>query len=93
MCWTHGVNLCGLCVRLFQWAVSLCGDQFISPAAEQARQSISASASKHKWFTVLIASCLPHESPDRRTAIMESVGTAQALLLPFECVASILTGF
>lgn len=71
----------------------LCGDQIISPAAEWARQSINASASKHEWFSVLIASCLPHQPPDRRTAIMGSVGTAQALLPPLERVASILTGF
>ena len=73
--------------------VCFSGVLFISPAAEQARQSISASASKHKWSAVLIASCLPHELPDRRREIMEGVGTAQALLPPFYCVASILTSF
>lgn len=74
------------------WAFSVWGS-VISPAAERARQSISASASKHEWFSVLIASCLPHQPPDRRTAIMGSVGTAQTLLPPLERVASILTGF
>lgn len=33
---------------------------------------------------VLIASCLPHEPSGRRTAIMEGVGAAQALLPPFK---------
>lgn len=55
-------------------------DQFIFPAAQQARQSISATASKHKRVAVLIASRLPHEPADRGTAIMESVGTVETLL-------------
>lgn len=60
-CWKYSVIL-SMYVSFSGWP--LCGDQFISSAAEQARQSISDSASKHKWFTVLIASCLPHELPD-----------------------------
>lgn len=40
------------------------------------------SGFEHKWLAELIASCLPHEAPARRTAIMEGVGTAQALLPP-----------
>lgn len=40
------------------------------------------SGFEHKWLAELIASCLPHEAPARRAAIMEDVGTAQALLPP-----------
>lgn len=40
------------------------------------------SGFEHKWLAELIASCLPCKATAWRAAIMEGVGTAQALLPP-----------
>lgn len=53
------------CFCMFYW-VFCAWAQFISPV-EQPRQSVSAIASTHKWFSVLIASRLPHKPPKQES--------------------------
>lgn len=59
------------------WVLSVWGSVPLRPDSQLVLLHLNTSA-------VLIAFCLPHEPSGRRTAIMEGVGAAQALLPPFK---------